>query len=85
MSDFLEKIDSTTSNNLKIDVKGKLDESLSEIFGGLSISHKIEQNNTISFLEGNIIDQAALIGILNTLYNMRFKIISVKISEKTTV
>jgi len=84
MSDFLEKIDFTTNNNLKIDVKGKLDKNLSEIFGGLSISHKTEHNNTISFLEGTIIDQAELIGILNTLYNMRFKIISVKINEKVT-
>jgi len=74
-----------TTNNFRIDVVGKLDESLSDNLGGLSISYKIENNSTISFLEGEIIDQAELIGILNTLYNMRYKIIGVKIKDKTTV
>ena len=85
MNDFIENIDFTTTNNFRIDVVGKLNKNLSEIFGGLSINYKIENNKTISHLEGEIIDQAELIGILNTLYNMRFKIISVNIKEKTTI
>jgi len=76
-----ENMEFTTSNNFVIGVKGKLEKDLSEIFGGLSISHKMENNTTISYLEGEIIDQAELIGILNTLFNMRFPIINVKMEN----
>ena len=79
MEKYNKDIQFTTSGNLRIDVKGKLDKSLSDILGGLSISHRIDNNNKMSYLEGEIIDQAELIGILNTLYNMRFPIISVKV------
>jgi len=85
MDEFLREINFTASNNFRINVMGKLDENLSDILGGLSITHKKENNNITSYLEGRIIDQAELIGILNTLYNMRFKILSVKINDKTTV
>ena len=85
MNRFSENIDFTTTNNLKIDVIGEIDKNLSDILGGLSISYKTENNNTISYLEGEIIDQAELIGILNTLHNMRFKIISVRINDEATV
>jgi hypothetical protein len=78
-----DSIDILSSNNFKIEVFGKLDKQLSEdIFGGLSISYKSINNNTISRLEGKIIDQAGLIGILNTLFNMRYPIINVEIQEK---
>ncbi len=76
-----KNIEFTTSNNYIIEVKGKLEENFSEIFGGLSIKHKMENNITISYLEGKIIDQAELIGILNTLFNMRFPIINVKMND----
>lgn len=74
---FYENIEYLNSSNFKIEVEGELDENLSENFGSLSISHKTNGDNTISCLKGEIIDQAELIGILNTLYNMRFSIISV--------
>jgi len=85
MKELYENIDFATTNTFRIKVVGKLDEKLSNNLGGLSINSKIENNNTVSYLDGEIIDQAELIGILNTLYNMRFKIISVNIKEKTTV
>jgi hypothetical protein len=72
-----ENIDFTTSNYFKIAVKGKLDQGLSEIIGGMSISYNTINENTISYLEGEFIDQAELIGILNTLYNLRFPIVNV--------
>jgi len=81
MKKLYKNIESTTSNNFLIGVKGKLEKDLSEIFGGLSIMHKKEGNSTISYLEGEIIDQAELIGILNTLFNMRFPIIIVKMGN----
>ncbi len=81
MKKLYKNIESTTSNNFVIGVKGKLEKDFSEIFGGLAISHKMENNITISYLEGEIIDQAELIGILNTLFNMRFPIIKVKMDN----
>jgi hypothetical protein len=80
MEKFYENIDFSTSNNFRIDVRGKLDKDLSDIFGGLSISHKTDGDNVISLLEGEVIDQACLIGILNTLFNMRFPIINLTIN-----
>jgi hypothetical protein len=76
-----EDIDSTTSEKFIIGVKGELKKNLSEIFGGLSISYKTVNNTIISYLEGEIIDQAELIGILNTLFNMRYPIINVRMNS----
>jgi hypothetical protein len=74
---YYQNLGFSSSTNFKIEVEGELDNNLSENFGSLSISHKTNGDNTISCLKGEIIDQAELIGILNTLYNMRFSIISV--------
>jgi hypothetical protein len=84
MQEFYENIDFTNSNNFRIDVSGKLDKNLSDFLGGLSIFHKIKGNKTISYLEGEIIDQSELVGIINALHNMRFNILSVKIINKIT-
>jgi hypothetical protein len=80
-----QNIDFNDFINYRIDVSGKLDKNLSDIFGGLSISHKIEDNRTISYLEGEIIDQSELVGIINTLHNMRFNILSLKILKQATI
>ena len=82
MNKFYENIDFSTSHYFKIDVRGKLDKSLSDIFGGLSISHNSNGETTISQLEGEIIDQASLIGILNTLFNMRYPIINLTLKKE---
>ncbi len=74
---YYQNLGFSDSTNFKIEVEGELDNNLSENFGSLSISYKTKGDNTISCLKGEIIDQAELIGILNTLYNMRFSIISV--------
>ena len=79
-----KNIDFTDYNNYRIDVSGKLDKNLSDIFGGLTISYKTEGDRTISYLEGKIIDQSELVGIINTLHNMRYNILSLKIIDQTT-
>lgn len=62
-----------------IEVKGKVDKSLSESLGAMKISHHMRGDKTIvSRLEGEILDQAALFGIMNTLYEMRFPVIIIK-------
>jgi hypothetical protein len=85
MNKLYEDPDLKTSNNFRIDVSGKLDKKLSDILGNLSISHTIENNRSLSYLEGEIIDQSELVGIINTLHNMRFDILGVQIINKTTV
>ena len=77
MKEFQENVDFSSSANFIIEIDGKLDKSFSEIFNSFSISYKTLGDNTISSIRGKVIDQAQLIGIINTLYNMRFSIISV--------
>ena len=69
--------------NFKIEVNGFIDEHFIDYFGEFSITHKrIDDDKMVSCLRGNVLDQAALIGILNLLYDMRFPIISVKTMKK---
>lgn len=58
-----------------IRVQGHLDESRSEWFGGLKITH---QPDGETILVGEIVDQSALNAILNRLHNMNIKLISVE-------
>ncbi len=63
----------------KIRVQGKLDTSWSDSLGGLDIeTEQISDNQFMSTLTGLIADQAALSGILNTLYELHLPVISVK-------
>jgi hypothetical protein len=69
-----------TPAKFRIEVKGKINKDLSDLLGALAISHsRPDAQVYVSRLEGEIIDQAALIGILNTLYEMRFPIISIEV------
>jgi hypothetical protein len=58
----------------EIHVKGHLDKSWSDWLGGLEIELL---NNGEMILSGNIGDQAALMGILNKLYNLNLTLLSV--------
>ena len=68
----------------KIKVQGDLSESWPERLGGLQINvERTRDEKPISVLIGEIKDQAALSGVLNTLYELHFSIISVKILKDT--
>lgn len=58
---------------VQIKVKGRLDEQWQELFHGLSLSH--DEDTTI--LSGNLIDDAQLHGVLNTIRDLNLKLISV--------
>jgi hypothetical protein len=75
----ISKINISTSAIVYIEIKGQLNEELSDILGGLRIKNITNTDTLISSLEGVVADQAELMGILNTLYNMRYPIIEVKI------
>jgi len=64
-----------------IRVFGILDKSWSDRLGGLEIvSCEAEESDItpVTTLAGLLIDQAALLGVLNTLYNWRYPLLSVE-------
>jgi hypothetical protein len=58
----------------EIRVKGQLDGRWSEWFDGLQISNS---ENGVAVLSGEIVDQAALHGVLNKVRNLNLPLISV--------
>jgi hypothetical protein len=65
--------------NYSIRILGYLDKSYADRLGGLQITHsQVGAEETITTLTGPLIDQAALFGALNALYNMRFSLLSVE-------
>ena len=59
---------------IKIRVKGQIDQLWSDWFGGLTITH-VESGETV--LEGSVRDQAELRGILSRLADLALELISV--------
>jgi hypothetical protein len=59
-----------TPARYRIRVKGYLDPSWSDRLGGMSITTSGEgDEGSVSTLAGQLLDQAALMGVLDTLYN----------------
>jgi hypothetical protein len=64
----------------QIKVQGIVPESWSDRLGGMQISTSKKQGmKPVSILTGRVNDQAALSGILNSLYEMHLVVLSVKI------
>jgi hypothetical protein len=64
-----------------IHIAGRLDESWADRLGGLTITtveQDDESNQPVTILKGCLPDQAALFGVLTTLYNMRFPLLFVR-------
>lgn len=61
-----------------IRVVGYLDENWSDRLGGLKIYSPSQEGKTaVTTLTGQVIDQAALFGVLKALYDLRMPLISV--------
>lgn len=68
-----------TPATYRICAHGYLEPSWSDRLGGLDIkSIGEEDGDLVTTLEGQIIDQAALFGVLKALYDMRLPLISVE-------
>jgi hypothetical protein len=66
--------------NYQISVQGRIDPNWSDRMAGMKIRNSLDQTNpTITTLEGEVTDQAALLGVLNSLYELHLPIISVVI------
>ena len=75
-----QEIDFKKKAIYKIIVKGNINNELSNSFLGMQI-YKDRINKTESSIVGMISDQAALSGILNTLYEKHLTVISVNLLE----
>ena len=63
----------------RIRVLGKLDSTWEDRLGGLSVRWlSADQEPTITVLEGELNDQAALAGVLRTLYNLHLPLLSIE-------
>ena len=63
----------------EIIVQGRVDPSMSGILEGMTICQAtVEADHPVTTLEGELSDQAALAGVLNTLYELHLTVLSVK-------
>ena len=63
----------------RITVEGRLSDAWSERLGGLRIVTRCRKNEKpLTILSGLVRDQAALFGVLNSLYELQLKILSVE-------
>ena len=72
-----------TPATYRIEVEGHLDERWSDRLAGMRINtRKSKDQTTVTTLVGRLRDQAALIGILNSLYGLHLPILSVEHQEE---
>jgi hypothetical protein len=63
----------------QITVRGYLEDSWSNQLGGIAIRNTTTgQETPITILYGEMVDQAALFGVLNSLYGLGFPLLSVE-------
>ena len=66
----------------RIRVRGRLDPKLSDRVEGMHIDTLTRSDGTAeSVLEGRLVDQAALTGVLNTLYELHLPVLSMDCLE----
>jgi len=66
----------------RIYVKGFLDESWSDRFSGLQIENQTSSTGSpTTILQGTLLDQAQLLGVLSNLYEMHMSLISVELLD----
>ena len=67
----------------RIRVQGEIDESLADRLGGMAMTTTCSVDKVlVTILEGQVADQAALSGLLNTLYGLHMPLISVEYLDK---
>jgi hypothetical protein len=68
--------------NYQIKVLGQIDPTWSDRLQGMTICQKLEAGRPLTNLEGELLDQAALAGVLMTLYELHLTLLSVRRLEK---
>ena len=72
-----------TPATYRIRVQGRLDKNWSDRLGGMAITGTTRDNLPVTFLVGHLTDQAALSGVLNTLYELHLPLLSVENLDET--
>lgn len=81
MSDYLDlsQYSFATPATFRLRFVGHLDASWSDELGGTAIDYGcMEGDRSVTILTARIVDQAALIGLLNRLYGLGFPLLSVE-------
>ena len=81
MKSYPDHLNLISPADYRIIVIGSLDESWSARLGGLEIVNTEpaqDSSKSLVTLKGKIADQAALLGVLNALYNMRLPLVAVE-------
>lgn len=76
---YLDPIKIDSPAIYQIEVQGKLDISWSDNLAGMNITSYKQGDKDITTLIGRLSDQAALAGLLQSLYDMRLPILSVEL------
>ena len=75
------KLSALSPASYKISILGVLNEDTVDRLGGLTIENQEEDpdsGKSITTMKGELKDQAALLGALTTLYNMRLPLLSIE-------
>jgi hypothetical protein len=66
-------------NEYRVVIHGTLDAGWSDCLGGMTISAtRLADGTTVTTLIGNLADQSALVGVLNTLHDLGLPLMSVE-------
>lgn len=66
------------SSTYRIIVEGQVSVDWSDYLGGLTIKSSQKKQRATTTLSGQLADQAALVGVINNLYNLGFPILSIE-------
>lgn len=67
----------------QISVRGRIDPGASDLLDGLAINQPaLDVGYPVTILQGELCDQAALVGVLNTIYELQLTVLSVMRLEK---
>jgi hypothetical protein len=82
MEKYRSSVSMFESATYRICILGTLDKRFSDYCGGMTIEHDIMlAQYPVTVLTGRVIDQAALIGVINSLYDFGCPLISVECVE----
>lgn len=79
MNEARQQLGRDTPATYRIRLKGKLEETWSDYLEGMAItSNQTGDEVPVTTLTGLLVDQAALSGVLDSLYNLGFPLLSVE-------
>ena len=81
-SPYLKRLTLGKSASYCIKVQGRLDETWSDRLAGMQIKTSSRGDIKVTILSGNVRDQAELLGVLNSLYELHLPLLSLEILNK---